>query len=529
MRQLCTRGRVMALLAKRVNTSSAVAEVNPIGLHVNMSRWPRGEWVRTGRARWLAWLTILGTSLFAGLATTADAVDLGPSLAESALTHSIPARLASSPELGFSLAPSRTEPHVVCSPPAPGRAACMSVVDPPAVRVASGFRDAGAGPLFEGGGEEGGLDSKNLQEAYKIPVTGGATETVAVVDAFDDPNAEKDLAKYRASNGLPECKKRNPNKEVTNCFRKVNQEGKEGSYPTDKYPRIGESDEVEDWGEEISLDLDMVSSACPECKIVLVEANSNEDPALYEAEQEAEKLEAGGKKLVTAISNSWSSEEWPEEVEYDKYFAHAGIPITAAGGDYGYGVGYPAASKYVISVGGTTLTKDADSERGWSESVWDATGSGCSKYESQPAWQSGLLCNEGGHYRVDNDVAAVASNDESPVSVYDSYEYEEAGGVGTGKLGWILLGGTSVATPLVAGIEAHASSAVKAEGAEAFYRHRLFDVTSGGNGFGCRGYLCNGEEGYDGPTGWGTPDGALKSAVPPPGHYGAARRKHKAY
>ena len=252
----------------------------------------------------------------------------------------------------------------------------------------------------------------------------------------------------------------------------------------------------------------MVSSACPECKILLVEASNRELSNLYAAEDEAVSFEAGGKKLATEVSNSWGSAEYSEETTEDTYFNHPDIPITAAAGDSGYGVSYPAASKDAISVGGTTLKKAEKTERGWEETVWKDSGSGCSAYEPQPAWQSGLLCKGESSKRIDNDVAAVA-NLESPVSVYDSYEYEEDG-IGTGKLGWVLLGGTSVATPLVAGVEAHASTAVKDEGAEAFYNHTLFDVTTGSNGV-CHGsYLCNGEEGYDGPTGFGAPDGPLE-------------------
>ncbi|MGA9314544.1 MAG: hypothetical protein WBV77_07945 [Solirubrobacteraceae bacterium] len=137
--------------------------------------------------------------------------------------------------------------------------------------------------------------------------------------------------------------------------------------------------------------------------------------------------------------------------------------------------------------------------------MWVGTGSGCSAYEAKPEWQHDPGCTK----RTDNDVAAVANYEESPVSVYDSYEYEAGAEGRTGKLGWVLVGGTSVASPLVTGIEAHASTTVKDEGAEAFYRHSLFDVTSGSNGK-CGNYLCEAEEGYDGSTGWGTPDGPLE-------------------
>jgi hypothetical protein len=383
----------------------------------------------------------------------------------------------------------------------------MSIIDPPAVKTASGYRLAGVGPLLEGGGEGGAFDPKELQEAYKIPAAGGSTQTVAIVDAYDDPNAEADLQKYREKykldykSGETACTKAN------GCFKKVNQEGKEEKYPSDKYPRIGETNGVEDWGFEISIDLDMVSAICPECKIVLVEANSNKENNLYDADETAEKLEVGGKKLATEISNSWGGEEFSGETEYDnKYFDDPGVPITVSSGDGGYKLEYPAASKYVIAVGGTTLKKAPKTERGWEEAVWAGTGSGCSAYESKPSWQTDSDCSK----RTDNDVAAVANGNESPVSVYDSYEYEETG-YGTGKLGWVGAGGTSVAAPLIAGIEAHAETAAKSLGAEVFYGQPKaeFDVTSGSNGT-CKTYLCEAGVGYDGPTGMGAPDGVPK-------------------
>jgi hypothetical protein len=385
----------------------------------------------------------------------------------------------------------------------------MSIIDPPAVKTASGYRLAGVGPLLEGGGEGGDFDPKELQEAYKIPATGGSTQTVAIVDAYDDPNAEADLQKYREKYKVYYKGTETACTKANGCFKKVNQEGKEEKYPSDKYPRIGETNKVEDWGFEISIDLDMVSAICPECKIVLVEAN--EPSTLLVAEEEAEKLEVGGKKLATEISNSWGSNEFAGETEDDKYFEHAGIPITFSSGDSGYKLEYPAASKYVIAVGGTTLKKAAKTERGWEETVWAGTGSGCSAYESKPSWQTDSGCSK----RTDNDVAAVANPGSetepgSPVSVYDSYEYEEAG-YGTGKLGWVGAGGTSVAAPLIAGIEAHAETAAKSLGAEVFYGQPKaeFDVTSGSNGT-CKTYLCEAGVGYDGPTGMGSPNGVPK-------------------
>lgn len=400
--------------------------------------------------------------------------------------------------LGYSLTPSTTEPYAVCGPPTPGHFGCTSIIVPPgATRKLSPLGPLSeVSPTYEGSGEGGGFSPSDLRSAYKLSETGGSGQTVAIVDAYNDPKAEANLAVYRTKYGLSACTRAN------GCFKKVNQKGESSEneeaslYPSSKYPVNERTGEIENWGLEISLDLDMVSAVCPECKILLVEAVNNEKNEKKEynldiAEDEAATLKA------TEISNSWNGEERSEETSEDKNFEHSGIPITVASGDSGYGAGYPASSKDVIAVGGTTLQK-AEGPRGWSETVWEGSGSGCSTYESKPVWQTDPACAK----RTDNDVAAVA-NPFTPVSIYDSYEAS----------GWTLLGGTSVATPILAGIEAHASEAVRKEGAEAFYRHTLFDVTSGTNG-GCGGtYLCTGEEGYDGPTGWGTPDGPLELAA----------------
>ena len=399
-----------------------------------------------------------------------------------------PASLAH--ELGYSLTPSSSEPYLACKAPAPRHASCMSIVVPPrAVRRRSlktplaAQQPSIAAPNYEGSGELGGFSPSDLRSAYKIAATGGSGQTVAIVDAYNDPNAESDLKTYRSHYGLSECTAAN------GCFKKVNQKGEETSYPVSN----------SEWTEEISLDVDMVSAFCQECHILLVEAKSSELSDLSAAEDEAVSWEeASTKRKATEISNSWDGEEFSEETSYDTHFNHPGIPVTVSSGDKGgYGTLWPAASPYVIAVGGTELTK-AEGSRGWAEKVWDGAGAGCSLYESKPSWQTDPGCAK----RTYADIAAVASP-ESPVSIYDSWE----------RPGWMLLGGTSVAAPLVAAIEAHSSTTVRNEGAEAAYRHALFDVTSGTDAEKCAGYLCNGEEGYDGPTGWGTPNGALEASL----------------
>ena len=314
----------------------------------------------------------------------------------------------------------------------------------------------------------------DLQSAYNLPsASAGSGETVAVVDAYDDPNAESDLAVYRSTYGLPACTTSD------GCFHKVDQNG--GT----SYPRGNSS-----WAEEISLDLDMVSATCPQCHILLVEASSASLTNLFTAEDTAVNLGAN------AVSNSYGASEFSSENLYDSYYDHPGVAITASSGDSGYGVQWPAASPYVTAVGGTTLVRSA-SARGWSESAWSGAGSGCSTIEPEPTWQQHLGLS-GCSNRMVADVAAVA-DPNTGVAVYDTYKTS----------GWLVFGGTSVASPIIASVYALAANTAGLSGGSYPYGHTgsLYDVVSGSNGTCSVSYLCTAGSGYDGPTGLGTPNG----------------------
>jgi subtilase family serine protease len=319
-----------------------------------------------------------------------------------------------------------------------------------------------------------GFGPADLRSAYKLPTSGGKGRIVAIVDAYNQPNAEHDLAVYRAQYGLPSCTTAN------RCFKKVDQNG--GTH----YPKNDPS-----WAQETSLDLDMVSAICPDCHILLVEANDASFTNLGKAVNTAVRLGA------VAVSNSYGGTEFSSEGYYDiMYYRHPGIAITVSAGDNGYGAEFPAASGYVTAVGGTSLTHDS-SPRGWSEEVWGGTGSGCSAYIAKPSWQKDNPCKK----RTIADVAAVA-DPSTPVAVYDSFAYQ-------GESGWMLFGGTSVSAPIVAGIYALAGNTHHGNYASSLYSTttKLNDVTNGSNGS-CDGtYLCRGGAGYDGPTGLGTPGG----------------------
>jgi subtilase family serine protease len=344
--------------------------------------------------------------------------------------------------------------------PAPGYAACMAV------------RQTDTKPKLAANALPGGYGPADLQSAYNLPA-GGSGQTVAIVDAFDDPNAEADLATYRSTYGLPACTS------ADGCFRKVNQNGSSSPLPA---PDAG-------WAGEISLDVDMVSAACPSCHILLVESDQPTIDDLGTAVNTAVSMGA------IAVSNSYGGSEDGSENSYDsQYYSHPGVAITASTGDSGFGASYPATGAGVTAVGGTSLAQDG-SARGWSESAWSGAGSGCSQDVGKPGFQSGIStdCSN----RAEGDVSAVA-DPQTGVAVYDTYQ----------SSGWNVFGGTSASSPIVASVYALAGSPGQTANGDPYANTgALNDVTSGSNG-GCGAPLCDAGPGWDGPTGLGTPNGA---------------------
>jgi subtilase family serine protease len=353
--------------------------------------------------------------------------------------------------------------HVV----APGEAYCHAHVVTDAAGNEKEGKNANAAP----NATPSGLSPAALKAAYNVSGTG--TGVIAIVDAYGYPNAEADLNTYRAQYGLGACTTAN------GCFRKVDQNG--GT----SYPRTNTG-----WDQEQALDVDMASAMCPTCKILLVQTSSATLANLATGVNTAAKLGA------VVISNSYGGGEAGSSA-YAPAYDHAGIAITVSSGDSGYGVQFPASAPGAIAVGGTHLVADT-STRGWSETVWNGAGSGCSAIYSKPYFQTGTACG----MRVEADISAVA-DPATGVAVYGPT------GVGT-KSGWLVFGGTSVAAPLVGGIFA-AQGVPYSTGASAIWANRgagQNDVTSGSNGS-CGGtYVCTAGVGYDGPTGWGTPNGA---------------------
>ena len=332
-----------------------------------------------------------------------------------------------------------------------------------------------------------GYGPRQIQSAYGLAGRSAHGRLVGIVDAYNDPKAEADLAVYRRTYGLPPCTTAN------GCFRKVNQNGAARPLPPNDFG----------WAEEISLDLDAVSATCPTCRILLVEAAGAVPDALMTALDTAVRLGA------VAVANSYGGAEDRRVITFDSHLRHPGVAITVASGDHGYGVTWPASSRFVTAVGGTTLRRSTNA-RGWSERVWPGAGSGCSKLEAKPSWQHDRGCA----HRTVADVAADA-DPSTGLGIYDTFnncllslicDAAVRAGTAKGLNGWAVIGGTSLSTPIVAAVYALAGNGRAAPYA---YSHTsaLYDVTAGSNGSCGGSYLCTARRGYDGPTGLGTPHG----------------------
>jgi subtilase family serine protease len=387
--------------------------------------------------------TLLGGLILALVPFLSTAATAAPSAAPAAASHPF---------------------HHSCAASKAGRASCTALVRSDIADSAHTLRAEANAPS--------GLSPANLQSAYKLPSsTAGTGQTVAIVDAYNAPNAEADLGVFRSQYGLSACTTAN------GCFKKVDQNG--GT----SYPKTDAG-----WAQEISLDIDMVSAVCPNCKIVLVEATTNNFGDLGAAVNTA----AG---LADVISNSYGGSDASDST-YGAFYNHPGKAITVSSGDAGYGVEYPASSRYVTAVGGTSL-RTSTSARGWTETAWSGAGSGCSQYNTALSGQSGLT---GCSRRAVADVSAVA-DPATGVAVYDSTPYQ-------GQSGWLVFGGTSVAAPVIAGVYGLAANAASVTNNYPYaHAGSLFDVTSGSNGTCTTAKWCKAGTGWDGPTGLGTPNG----------------------
>lgn len=314
-----------------------------------------------------------------------------------------------------------------------------------------------------------GLTPTQIKSAYgfSTSLTIGAGKTIAIVDAFDDPKAEKDLGVFSTQFGLPSCTTDN------GCFKKVNQTG--GTF----YPKTNSG-----WALEISLDIQWAHAIAPGATILLVEANSASAGDLFAAEDYASAH-------ADYVSNSWGANEFSGESAYDIHFATTGVSYFVSAGDTGLPAQYPSSSPNVISVGGTKLTFNVDGTLN-SETGWTLGGGGCSAYELATLAQTAIesLC---GTKRATPDVSLDA-DPASGVSVYDSTRYN-------GQSGWFIVGGTSASSPMWAARSADSGAQVNS--AYVYANNITYrDITAGGNTAGCLlGYdLCSGRGSWTGAT-----------------------------
>ncbi len=327
-----------------------------------------------------------------------------------------------------------------------------------------------------------GYGPAQFRGAYSVDGVSQSKNTIAIVDAYDDPTILQDVNVYSDTFGLPKLASCPVSAGTPNnpCLEKINQKG--GTNLPNKNSG---------WAMEIALDVEVAHALCENCNILLVEASSSSMTSLLAA------FDTAVKKGAKIISNSWGGQETTSERSYDKHFNLPGRFIAFSSGDNGYGVSYPAASEYVTAVGGTTLHLVGNTSYK-SEVVWAGTGSGCSAYESKPAWQHDEGCSK----RSVADIAADA-DPHTGAAIYSST-------VAGSKKGWLVIGGTSLAAPLVAGIVAQGDKMPAHTLVNALFYGRgiaLTDITVGSNGSCARSYLCHANDGYDGPTGLGTPKG----------------------
>lgn len=391
--------------------------------------------------------------IFSGLAVGA--------LAVASLSATVPGALATS-HSGVHA----THTTKVCATAKPGHFRCLAVAIANARGQLIARQSSKADPLASG------FTPTDVQKAYNLTGLSASGRTVAIVDAFGYPGLESDLATYRSNFGLPPCTTAN------GCFKRMDQNGGSTNPPTDP-----------GWDIEQALDVDAVSAACPDCKILVVQATSNSFANLGAAVNRA-ALQAG----VAAISNSYGACCGVHDMAA---YNHPNIAVVASSGDGGFDTGgYPASDDHVVGVGGTSVSRDG-SARGYHETAWSGAGSGCG-VNPKPAWQN--KANTTCATKAVSDVSAASDPNLGGLVIY-------CGSV-SGCGGFIQVGGTSEASPIIGAVYALSGNTT---GYPARYlygkkKRHLYDITSGSNGS-CGVPVCTARVGWDGPTGMGTPKG----------------------
>jgi subtilase family serine protease len=323
-----------------------------------------------------------------------------------------------------------------------------------------------------------------IRHAYGFDLVSnqGAGQTIAIVDAYDHPAIESDLNVFSNKFGLAACTTAN------GCFKKI--------YAAGTKPAADSG-----WALEIALDVEWAHAIAPQAKVMLVEAASSSFSDLMNA------VDVAVRNGATVVSMSFGGNEFSSETVFDAHFKTAGVTFVASSGDSGHGVEYPAASQYVMSVGGTTLNIDTYGNY-LGEAAWSGSGGGLSSYEAETGGQSTWPLPYAGK-RGAPDVA-YDGNPSTGFAVYDSVTYNN-------QSGWFQIGGTSAGAPQWAALVAIANSVRRASGkanlsstynavysaARSNYTTAVHDVGTGSNGS-C-GTVCNAGAGYDYVTGLGSP------------------------
>jgi hypothetical protein len=330
-----------------------------------------------------------------------------------------------------------------------------------------------------GGGTPAGYSPGQIRHAYGFDklTQNGTGQTIALVDAYDDPNITSDLNTFSTQFGLPT---------TTSGAFTFTKAYAQGSKPTANGG----------WAQEISLDVEWAHAIAPHANILLVEAASNSFSDLLGGVDYAVSHGAH------AVSMSWGAGDFSGESGYDSHFNVSGVTFLASSGDSGGQVIYPSASPYVVSVGGTHLPLDSSGNLTGAETAWSSGGGGPSAYEAEPGYQTGYHISLSGRGTPD---VSYNADPNTGVAVYDSYAY-------FGQSGWLVFGGTSAGAPQWAGLVALADQGratplssnnltISPEYNAAtgtVYASNYRDITSGSNGYAAT-------TGYDLATGLGSP------------------------
>jgi subtilase family serine protease len=325
-----------------------------------------------------------------------------------------------------------------------------------------------------------GLSPTQISTAYGLNFVPyeGEGQTIAIVDAYDDPSIESDLGVFDSTFSLPDCTTAN------GCFTKIYASGSQPAQDNN-------------WDLEIALDVEWAHAVAPKAKILLVEAADANIASLFTA---IDVAVANGAKT---ISMSWGGSEFSGQTAFDTRILNhvkAGVTFFAASGDNGYGILYPASCRYVIAVGGTSLAFNGSGDYS-TETAWSGSGGGLSRYEPESATQINFSVPKANSKRAVPDVSWNA-DPNSGYSVYD-----------TANNGWMVVGGTSAASPQWAALLSLAKSGTHKNLTSVYsalyaigksnYKYYYNDISSGTNGS-C-GYYCTARVGYDYVTGIGSP------------------------